>query len=139
MAYDVWKEYNNYLHDKVECNARVTLYPQVEYYDPATPVTYLDLLVDKNDPEYIGNLFADVAWTWWRENADDIDYPSAASFFDHVWETYCSMSNDRTGAFVHDFYAIAWEIAYNKIRDYEWQVQADRLYEIYGPDPKPWM
>lgn len=118
----------------------MTLYPVQDWWpDTTAPNLYLDILVDYNDPEYIGNLFADVAWSWWRDNADDIDYPSPLSFFDHVWETYCSLSYDSTNAFKHDFYAIAWETGYNKVMNYLWQAQQDSIREIYGPDPKPWV
>jgi hypothetical protein len=111
----------NTLDEKISCNAGIHLFPITDgpYWEGGQPVTWLTIDVEKNDPEYVGRVVGKTVWNWWKNNADDVDFPSAPLLFDYAMEYYWNDVADETHAWHNDFFAIVSEVGLRLIeREY---------------------
>ena len=121
------------LNEKVSCNAGIHLFPITDgpYWEGGSPVTWLTIDVEKNDPEYVGKVMGKAVWGWWRDNADDVDFPTAHLLFDYAMEFYWDNMADETHAWRDDFFATVNEVGmgiieseYNALWRKEWAAES---------------
>jgi hypothetical protein len=107
---DSW---NDMLHDKIECNASISLYAYSDQYPDANGKPYICLFVDMEDTDsdYFGSVIGYAVFDWWEATIDDVDFPTPMSLLDEAMETYCGSLNGATGACTNDWVADAWSRA----------------------------
>jgi hypothetical protein len=107
---DSW---NDMLHDKVECNASISLYAYSDQYPDADGKPYVCLFVDMTDtdPDYFGTIVGHAVFDWWEATIDDVDFPTPMSLLDEAMETYCGSLSGPTGVSINDWVDEAWSRA----------------------------
>ena len=109
VAYTSWY---NMLHEKVDCNAGITLFVDT---DPLAdkngmPCCWLTIDQSNTDPTYFGRLLANAVYEWWEYTIDSSDYPTPMALFEDGMEHYCGTITDPTHAFRGDWLAEAYNV-----------------------------
>ena len=109
VAYTSWY---NMLHEKVDCNAGITLFVDT---DPLAdkngmPCYWLTIDQSNTDPTYFGRLLANAVYEWWEYTIDSSDYPTPMALFEDGMEYYCGTITDPTHAFRGDWLAEAYNV-----------------------------
>lgn len=144
IAYASWY---NMLHEKVDCNAGITLFVEI---DPSPdkngmPLYWLTIDQSNTDPTYFGRLLGNAVYEWWENTIDDSDYPTPMALFEDGMEHYCGTVTDPTHAFRSDWLAEAYNVGIDLVikrhddfqralRDEDHRWMLSHGYEFVGYD-----
>jgi hypothetical protein len=104
----VLQDFRETFQETVEYDAGITFTP---YVDPFDGSTYGVVIYSNNNAEYVGKVFANIAWEYWDKNVDSVYWPSPCELVDELFDTYLPDSFDMTGAWTNAFAQEVYETA----------------------------